>query len=188
MAKMVDKTKLKEFAEGLLDIFSTKKELSTGLASKSNTNHTHDGRYYTETEVDGLLDTKADSSHTQASSTINALTGFSKASSFSALATTDTLNVALGKLAKAADLANTAYTHSQSAHAPSNAQKNSDITKSEIEAKLTGTITTHNHDSKYYTETEVDTLIDEVNTSISTVSGKLPVTFYKDENGDLYFV
>lgn len=38
-----------------------------------------------------------------------------------------------------------AFTHSQSAHAPSNAQKNSDITKSEIEAKLTGEITTHTH-------------------------------------------
>ena len=38
-----------------------------------------------------------------------------------------------------------AYDHSQSAHAPSDAQKNSDITKSEIEAKLTGTITSHNH-------------------------------------------
>ena len=40
---------------------------------------------------------------------------------------------------------NTAYTHSQAAHAPSNAQKNSDITKAEIEAKLTGAITTHTH-------------------------------------------
>ena len=39
----------------------------------------------------------------------------------------------------------TAYTHSQSAHAPSNAQKNSDITKEEIEAKLTGVISTHSH-------------------------------------------
>lgn len=38
-----------------------------------------------------------------------------------------------------------AYTHSQSAHAPANAQKNSDITKSEIEAKLTGDITSHTH-------------------------------------------
>ncbi len=36
-------------------------------------------------------------------------------------------------------------THVGSAHAPSNAQKNSDITKAEIEAKLTGTITTHTH-------------------------------------------
>ena len=43
----------------------------------------------------------------------------------------------------------TAYNHSQAAHAPSNAQKNSDITKSEIEAKLTGTITSHNHSGTY---------------------------------------
>lgn len=39
----------------------------------------------------------------------------------------------------------TAYNHSQVAHAPSSAQKNSDITKAEIEAKLTGVITTHSH-------------------------------------------
>ena len=43
------------------------------------------------------------------------------------------------------DYGNTAYNHSQAAHAPSNAQKNSDITKAEIEAKLIGTITTHKH-------------------------------------------
>jgi hypothetical protein len=38
-------------------------------------------------------------------------------------------------------------THVTSAHAPSNAQKNSDIIQSEIEAKLTGIITTHTHTS-----------------------------------------
>lgn len=49
------------------------------------------------------------------------------------------------------DLTNydTAYTHSQSSHAPSNAQKNSDITKAEIETKLAGTITSHNHSGIY---------------------------------------
>lgn len=35
--------------------------------------------------------------------------------------------------------------HITSPHAPSNAQKNSDITKAEIEAKLTGLISTHTH-------------------------------------------
>ena len=44
-----------------------------------------------------------------------------------------------------------AYTHSTSSHAPSNAQKNSDITKTEIENKLTGNITSHTH-SQYLTE------------------------------------
>ena len=56
-----------------------------------------------------------------------------------------------------------AYTHSTSAHAPSNAQKNSDITKAEIEAKLTGNITSHTHSqyltaipSEYITEAELN--------------------------------
>jgi hypothetical protein len=39
----------------------------------------------------------------------------------------------------------TAYDHSQSAHAPSDAQKNSDILKSEIEAVVTGEISSHYH-------------------------------------------
>lgn len=39
----------------------------------------------------------------------------------------------------------TAYSHSQASHAPSNAQKNSDITKEEIEAKLTGELSSHSH-------------------------------------------
>lgn len=55
-----------------------------------------------------------------------------------------------------------AYTHSTSAHAPVNAQKNSDITKAEIEAKLTGNIASHTHSqyltsipSEYITEQEL---------------------------------
>ena len=57
----------------------------------------------------------------------------------------------------------TAYTHSQSAHAPSNAQANADITKAEIEAKLTGNITSHTHNqyltsipAEYITEPELN--------------------------------
>ena len=38
-----------------------------------------------------------------------------------------------------------AVTHAGSSHAPSNAQKNSDITKAEIEEKLTGELTSHSH-------------------------------------------
>ncbi len=45
------------------------------------------------------------------------------------------------------DRGKAAYDHSQSAHAPTTAQKNSDITKAEIEAKLTGEILTHSHAS-----------------------------------------
>ena len=37
------------------------------------------------------------------------------------------------------------YDHSQVAHAPSDAEKNSDISKAEIEAKLTGELSSHSH-------------------------------------------
>jgi hypothetical protein len=50
-----------------------------------------------------------------------------------------------GTNAVTAEQTKTAYTHSQAAHAPSNAQKNSDILKSEIEAVLTGEISSHSH-------------------------------------------
>lgn len=40
------------------------KVVNSALAGKSNTNHTHDDRYYTESEIDSKLDGKANSSHT----------------------------------------------------------------------------------------------------------------------------
>ncbi|SHN66071.1 hypothetical protein [Desulfitobacterium chlororespirans] len=59
-------------------------------------------------------------------------------------------SLALGETSNTAyrgDRGKTAYDHSQSAHASANAQKNSDITKAEIEAKLTGVISSHSHAS-----------------------------------------
>jgi hypothetical protein len=59
-------------------------------------------------------------------------------------------NLELGETsttAYAGDKGKTAYDHSQTAHAPSDAQKNSDIIKSEIEAVLTGELTSHTHAS-----------------------------------------
>lgn len=51
----------------------------------------------------GKFQLYADANHTHASDAINALTGYSKPSSTSALAVSDTLNAALGKLEKALD-------------------------------------------------------------------------------------
>ena len=59
-------------------------------------------------------------------------------------------SLALGETSTTAyrgDKGKTAYEHSQTEHAPANAQKNSDITKAEIEAKLTGVISSHSHAS-----------------------------------------
>ena len=154
----------------------TKAEIEAKLIG-SVTSHNHDSMYYTETEMDELLAGKSDIDHSHAWS---AITG--KPSTFApTLGTTSTT-------AFRGDQGKTAYDHSQSAHAPSNAQKNSDITKAEIEAKLTGTVTSHNHGSTYYTKTEIDNTVSDLNTAISGVSGKLPVTIYKDDAGDIWYV
>ena len=152
--------------------------VNTELAKKANTDHTHN---------------YAPASHNHNAGQITAMTGYTKPTTTSTIAATDTLNAAIGKLEKALDskqaagsyapLSHTsdatmhitasertawnaksnlalgttsstafrgdqgliAYNHSQVAHAPANAQKNSDITKAEIEAKLTGAITSHTH-------------------------------------------
>ena len=57
-------------------------------------------------------------------------------------------SLALGETSATAyrgDRGKTAYDHSQATHAPADAQKNSDITKAEIEDKLTGEISSHTH-------------------------------------------
>ena len=101
----------------------------------------------------------------------------------------------------------TAYTHSQSAHAPSNAQANADITKAEIEAKLTGNITSQTHNryltsipAEYITETELNAkgyltehqdisgLAPKANPSFTgnaTVAGKVTVGTAPTENMDV---
>lgn len=46
------------------DRYYTESEVNTKLNGKSNTGHTHDDRYYTESEVDSKLGTKSSSGHT----------------------------------------------------------------------------------------------------------------------------
>ena len=84
----------------------------------------------------------AASSHNQASSTINSMSGYSKASSASAITTSDTLNAAIGKLEKALDGKQASGSYAASSHKH---------TKADI------TDFAHTHDDRYYTETEMDT-------------------------------
>ena len=46
------------------DRYYTESETDTKLAGKSDTGHTHDGRYYTESEMDTKLSGKSDTGHT----------------------------------------------------------------------------------------------------------------------------
>ncbi len=89
---------------------------------------------------------------------------------------------------------NLGFNHAQTTiHAPSNAQKNSDITKAEIEAKLTGTITTHSHDvnsegSKLATESYVQAEIvksaleGQIDTSVFALKENIPTKVSQLEN------
>ena len=52
-----------DLVDGLDELFDAQTEATdTKLAGKSNTGHTHDDRYYTEAEVNALLENKADAS------------------------------------------------------------------------------------------------------------------------------
>ena len=67
-----------------------------------------------------------------------------------------------------------AYNHSQEPHAPANAQKNSDITKAEIEAKLTGVVNSHIHDlGEYVKKAELGLQTLNVITRAKTLEGAI---------------
>lgn len=117
-------------AHGPTDITGTAVVTNDARLSDARTPTTHS---HSPTDVTGtavitndarLSDARTPTAHDQAISTITNLQ--------------TTLD---GKEAANANI----QTHVTSAHAPSNAQKNSDITKAEIEAKLTGEISTHTH-------------------------------------------
>ena len=158
MKLVTDESLLKLMAR-VNKLFSTKSELEKGLLDKSDKNHNHDDRYYTETEMNSKLATKSNIGHTHQAEDVNAkdidwLPDWedvqNKPFTFEpTLGTTSTT-------AFRGDRGKIAYEHTFEAHAPSNAQKNSDITKAEIETKLTGDISSHRHDGRYYTEAEVD--------------------------------
>jgi len=87
------------------------------------------------------------------------------------------------------DYGKTAYDHSQSAHAPINAQKNSDITKAEIEAKLTGPITTHTHSIEEISDLpEKDNLIAGSNISITKSGNNITISSTGGDGGGSAYI
>lgn len=186
-----------------LSVYATTETLTTELASKADFNHTH-GKYATAVDVDNAIAGLVNS----APSTLDTLNELAAALGNDAnFATTVTNQIATkvtkeeGKGLSANDLTDasknnydSAYIHSQSVHAPSNAQKNSDITKAEIETKLTGTIITHDHNAANIATDAIHRFVtdDQINTWNNNSGGSATPSFgdwtiTQDINGNLNF-
>ena len=139
-------------------IFVDRDYLATELAKKANSSHTHN--YAGSSSAGGAANSvktnliiKLNGGTTEGTNlfTYNGSTAKTvniTPSAIGAAASSHGTHLTLGTGSGNAyygDKGKIAYDHSQVAHAPSNAQKNSDITKAEIEAKLTGTIASHKH-------------------------------------------
>ena len=134
----------------------------------------------------------APSAHNQASNTITAMTGYVKASAYSAIAATDNLNVAIGKLEKALDgKANTSGTYTSIIAGQANqlttartftftggaTGSGSFNGTGNVSIALTVTNDSHTHDTRYYTESEVNSLLAKyLPLTGGTISGNLAVT------------
>ena len=134
-------------------------KIEKALDGKSNTSHNHDSSYLginatakaanklaTARTINGvsfdgtanITITAAPNAHNQASNTINAMTGYTKATESSAIVTGDTLNAAIGKLEFKVD----------------SKQDSGDFAPR-----------VHTHDDRYYTETEINTKVTNLETA-----------------------
>ena len=115
------------------DRYYTESEMNTKLAGKSDTTHTHDNRYYTESEIDSKVNTINTSINNKSDKT---------------------------------------HTHDDRYY-----------TESEINTKLSGkSNTSHTHDDRYYTESEIDSKLAGKQGSL-TATGSATKGMYIDSSG-----
>ena len=178
--------------------YFTKEQVNSAIAGKADTSHTHDDRYYTESEMDAKLNGKANASHTHnyagSSSAGGAANSANKLNTNAGSATqgvyfkdgvpvamTYTLGKSVPADAKFTDtntwrgvqdnLTSTATDQSLSANqgkvlkglvdgkaASSHTHDDRYYTESEMNTKLNGKANaSHTHDDRYYTESEMNT-------------------------------
>lgn len=174
-----------------LSPYATKEKLNT----KADSSHTHDDRYYTESEIDEKLDTKANVSHnhdTVYDAKGSANTALASAKEYADNAATTAANTVKNDLLNGAgtaydtlkELGDLIDTNTNAIEAletvaagKANASHTHDdryYTESEIDSKVTALENTigskasssHTHDDRYYTETEIDSKITALNTNI----------------------
>ena len=133
---------------------------------KANTDHTHDDRYYTETEIDTMLEGKADVNHNHDSSYDT------KGSANEAL--TQAKSYADSVAAKAAnDIKSDLLNGAEAAY--DTLKELGDLINENVDAiDALETVASgkadadHTHDDRYYTKTEIDGKVSTINTSITS--------------------
>lgn len=151
------------------------KVINTALSGKANSSHTHDDRYYTETEINTKLSGKSDINHTHnqyydsgitrtANTFLAAPNGKDGTASFRVLAAADIPTITKSKISDFAHSHNDLYYSKTYVDTKLSAKANSShthddryYTETEINTKLSGKAnSSHTHDDRYYTESEMD--------------------------------
>ena len=164
-------------------------KIEKALDGKSSTSHNHDASYLginatakaanklaTPRQINGvnfdgtanITITAAPNAHNQASNTINAMTGYTKATESSAIVTGDTLNAAIGKLEFKVDSKQDSGDYAPKVHAHDDRY----YTESEINTKISALQTTDTNNlkaAKDYTDTKVAALVDSAPETLDTL-------------------
>ena len=120
--------------------------------SYASSSHNHNGVYapvshtHLWAHITDKPSTFTPSAHNQASSTITSMSGYTKASSVAAISTSDSLNVAIGKLEKALDGKQAAGSYAAASHNHSGV----------YQPAGSYAAASHTHDDRYFTETEIN--------------------------------
>ena len=165
-------------------------KLEKALDGKSSTSHNHNSSYLgikatakaanklaTARTINGvsfdgtanITITAAPNAHNQASNTINAMTGYTKATESSAIDAADTLNAAIGKLEFKVDSKQDSGDFAQRVHTHDDRY----YTESEINTKITNLQTTDANNlkaAKDYTDTKVAALVDSAPETLDTLN------------------
>lgn len=165
-------------------------KIEKALDGKSSTSHNHDSAYLginatakaanklaTARTINGvsfdgtanITITAAPNAHNQASNTINSMAGYTKATESSAIITGDTLNAAIGKLEFKVDSKQDSGDFAQRVHNHDDRY----YTESEINTKISALQTTDTNNlkaAKDYTDTKVAALVDSAPETLDTLN------------------
>lgn len=153
--------------------------LNSAIGNKADKSHTHDDRYYTETEIDSKVSTlnaaisgKAASSHSHAISDVTNLQSTLDGKAASSHTHSYAGSSSAGGAATSANKVNSSLTVKLNGGTTEgtnmftfngSAAKSVNITASGIGAAASS----HTHDDRYYTESEIDTKVSTLNTAIN---------------------